>query len=85
VEKPLKLAVTLLGDDIRHSREKILEAIESGVRETIPLREPMPVHILYWTAWVDEGGTIQFRKDIYARDNPLEMALKESPPVAGES
>ncbi|MBK5094348.1 MAG: L,D-transpeptidase family protein [Deltaproteobacteria bacterium] len=85
VEKPLNLAVTLLGDDIRHSREKILEAIESGVRETIPLREPMPVHILYWTAWVDEGGTIQFRKDIYARDNPLEMALKESPPVAGES
>ena len=85
VEKPLYLAAALLRDDIRHSREKILETIESGVQETIPLREPMPVHILYWTAWVDDGGMIQFRKDIYARDNPLDMALKESPPAAGES
>jgi murein L,D-transpeptidase YcbB/YkuD len=84
VEKPLNLAATLLRDDIRHSREKILEAIESGVRETIPLREPMPVHILYWTAWVDDGGRIQFRKDIYARDNPLDLALKENPPAVGE-
>ena len=85
VEKPLNLAAALLRDDIRHSSEKILVAIESGVRETIPLREPMPVHILYWTAWVDDGGTIQFRKDIYARDNPLDLALKESPPAVGES
>jgi murein L,D-transpeptidase YcbB/YkuD len=85
VEKPLNLAATLLRDDIRHSPEKILETIESGVRETIPLREPMPVYILYWTAWVDDGGTIQFRKDIYGRDNPLDMALKEPPPAADES
>jgi len=40
------------------------------------------VHILYWTAWVDAGGTVNFRNDIYERDPPLDMALKEGPPSA---
>ncbi len=85
VEKPLDLAAVLLQDDTRYSREKISGWIESGVQETISLREPVPVHILYWTAWVDREGTVQFRTDIYARDNPLDMALKERPPVVEES
>ena len=85
VEKPLELASVLLQDDARHSKGNILERIDSGVRETIALRNPIPVHILYWTAWVDERGTIQFRKDIYGRDIPLAAALKETPPVPRES
>ncbi len=85
VEKPLELAAALLRDGARHSKENILERIDSGVRETIPLRNPVPVHILYWTAWVDDRGTIQFREDIYGRDIPLATALKETPPAPRES
>src|SRR3990172_10370589 len=51
----------------------------------IPLDEPIPVHILYWTAWVDDKGTVHFREDVYERDNPLAMALKEPPPAVRES
>lgn len=80
VEKPVDLAEYLLKDDPRWTRDKIVEAIDGGKRTIIPLRKPVTVHILYWTAWVDDRGTVQFRKDIYGRDEPLLAALREKPP-----
>ena len=44
------------------------------------LDRPLPVHLLYWTAWVDEEGLIQYRRDIYRRDPPLIDALDASHP-----
>jgi murein L,D-transpeptidase YcbB/YkuD len=35
----------------------------------------LPVHVLYWTAWVDSEGILQFRDDIYLRDLDLDWAL----------
>ncbi len=32
------------------------------------LAEPVPVDLVYRTAWVDEAGTLQIRADIYGRD-----------------
>ena len=42
---------------------------------------PLPVHLLYMTAWVDEKGVLQFRKDIYKRDIQLDQALRERHPA----
>lgn len=85
VEKPLELAAILLRGSNGYSLGKIVEFVESGLQKTIPLEEPVPVHILYRTAWVDSGGTVQFRQDIYGRDNPLDVALRERPPGTGKS
>jgi L,D-transpeptidase YcbB len=37
-------------------------------------KRPVPVHIVYDTAWVDESGAVEFRKDIYGRDGGLQVA-----------
>jgi len=56
-------------------REKILSAIDRGVRQVVSLKKPYPVFFVYWTAWVEENGNVQFRDDIYNRDARLRLAL----------
>ena len=53
-----------------------MDVIASGVSTVVRLKDPIPVHLLYLTAWVDEQEDIHFSKDIYDRDPPLERALK---------
>ena len=77
IEKPLDLAAYLLRDDPDWTREKIAEAIGSRETLAIKVREPVAVHVLYWTAWIGEDGRAQFRRDIYLRDAALSRALDE--------
>lgn len=81
LEKPIELANILLKGDPKWAPEALQAAIDSGEQKTIILEHPLPVHILYWTAWVEPDGTIQFRKDIYGHDAQLEEALAKEPPV----
>lgn len=39
--------------------------------ETVKIRlyKPVPVHVTYWTAWVDEQGVLNFADDLYQRDS----------------
>jgi L,D-transpeptidase YcbB len=68
VEKPMDLAEYLMRDDPKWTREQIQKAINSGRNQDIPLSAPVPVHIIYRTAWVDEGGKVNFRNDVYGWD-----------------
>ncbi len=74
LEDPRGLAVFLL-DDARWDRARIDKAIATGREQTVWLRQPVPVHLQYWTAWVDADGTVHFRDDLYGRDDRLVRAL----------
>ena len=37
----------------------------------------IPVCLLYFTAFVDEDGTIEFRDDVYGRDSHMATALAD--------
>jgi murein L,D-transpeptidase YcbB/YkuD len=67
VDAPLRLAELVLDGD-GWSRKEIDSQIRSGKTRTVLLSEPLPVFISYWTAEVDEQGTINFYNDIYERD-----------------
>jgi len=48
-----------------------------GTGDTIrkPIKPPVPVYILYWTAIANDDGTIGFRPDIYDRDAKMIAAM----------
>lgn len=83
VEQPLALAAYVLQDNPDWNLEKIETVIASGNNRTIFLKFSIPVHLLYWTAWVEPDGTIHFREDVYERDQLLDRALKEVPLKTG--
>jgi murein L,D-transpeptidase YcbB/YkuD len=80
VDRPMDLADFVLDGDPLWTRDALQAAIESGETRTIRLPRSLPVHILYWTAWIDEEGRIQFRKDVYGRDKLLREALNRPAP-----
>lgn len=83
VQRAVDLAAALLSDDDPSwTRERVDRLLAARAEQTLPLRRPVPVHILYWTAWSDPEGTMQFRPDVYARDAKLETALTEPPEAA---
>lgn len=84
VEKPIELAEYLLRGDASWTRGKLLARMEEWREETVRLPASVPIHLLYWTAFVDEEGAVHFRNDVYCRDQRLLSALHEPPPGPGE-
>ena len=51
------------------------EAMDSGETLWVPLENPVPIYLTYFTSWVDLDGEVHFRPDIYQRDADLMLAL----------
>jgi murein L,D-transpeptidase YcbB/YkuD len=75
LHRPLDLAERVLRDTSGWDRERIDALLASEKNTRVNLPEPLPVHLTYSTAWSGEGGTINFRPDIYERDKRLHQAL----------
>lgn len=71
LEDPIELARYVLADEERWTRASLEAAIAQGRPLGLTLPEPIPVYLVYWTAWVDEAGVLQLRDDIYGRDRRL--------------
>lgn len=76
VERAVDLAAYVLSDLGRWPTQRIESLIETGERKIVLLEKRIPVHILYWTAWVSPEGLLHFRRDVYDRDKPLDEALR---------
>ncbi|MBP0447287.1 L,D-transpeptidase family protein [Roseomonas sp. SSH11] len=75
VEKPRELAALLMEQPI----ETIHEEISTGVTTRRALPRPMPVFVIYQTAFVDTDGQLQFRPDFYGRDARVWQQMQERP------
>lgn len=68
MEKPLELAGKLLElgtEDWDTSR--LEEAVSGNDQQRVDLATTVPVHLVYWTAFVDAEGQLQLRPDVYDR------------------
>lgn len=81
IERPAELATYLLGP-AGWTLERVQAAMEASGERSVSVPEPLPIHILYWTAWMDDDGRVHFRNDIYRRDVRLREAMRAPPPTA---
>jgi murein L,D-transpeptidase YcbB/YkuD len=71
LKDPEKMAEYVLRNQPEWTPEKINEAMNSGDQKFVKVKDPIPVLITYYTAWVDDSGKLNFREDIYGHDSDL--------------
>ncbi len=81
VENAVALAEYLLKDKPGWTPDKLQAAIKKNQQQILHIAPPVPVHLLYMTAWLDGNGQVQFRKDIYKRDAQLDQVLRRRQPA----
>lgn len=69
VERAEELAQYVLQLDSPGQLPLLQQGLMTEETRAIYLRHPLPVHMTYWTAWVDSQGVLNFRNDIYHRDD----------------
>jgi murein L,D-transpeptidase YcbB/YkuD len=68
------MAQYLLRYDTSWNSKNIDSSMNLTKERWVTLKKTIPVLIVYFTAWVDKSGELNFRKDIYGHDE--KMALK---------
>ena len=75
VADPFDLAHALLSVQSADAEAEFDEKLKTGDETTVKLLSPVPVHLVYFTAYPDAKGRIGYRRDIYGRDAALFAAL----------
>lgn len=84
LSEPQKMAEWLLKNDPEWNTEKIVTAMNQTSEKMVKLKSLLPVFIIYYTAWVDDDGLLNFRDDVYKHDSELigkMFTKKETPKV----
>ena len=78
VEKPHAFAEYLLTGQAEDPAGYFQRILRRGRERRIDLDNPLPVHLTYRSAWIDDQGVEQFRGDIYGRDRRIAQALRKA-------
>lgn len=76
VRNPVALAEVLLGADKGWDKAQVDEIVDGPKTETpVKLNHHIPVHLVYFTAWVDDAGNVQTWRDVYGHEKRITLAL----------
>lgn len=77
VRDPLRFAEILLSEDKGWDKNRIAALVRNGPKNNhITLDTKVPVHITYFTAWVDGDGKLNTRPDVYGHEQRIQMGLE---------
>ncbi len=76
VQRPLELAYHLLSPQEADPQGYFNSILRTGLETQVDLATQIPVHIVYWTAFVSPDGGLNFRRDVYDRDARLWNAME---------
>ena len=72
---PFDFAYALLAPQASNPQEVFQGHLRSGRERRVDLAAPVPVHLVYRTAYTQEDGRMQYRRDVYGRDGRIWNAL----------
>ncbi|MBT8412924.1 MAG: L,D-transpeptidase family protein [Boseongicola sp.] len=75
---PFDFAYALLAKQERNPEGFFQSTLATRKETVVPLNEPVPVHLVYRTAFTQAKGNIQFRGDVYGRDSKIWRALSNA-------
>jgi murein L,D-transpeptidase YcbB/YkuD len=76
LQDPFDFAYHLLAPQVDDPEAYFARILATGRETTVRLETPIPVHLVYWTSFVDPDGRLQHRADIYGRNADLWQALE---------
>ncbi|MEL7104691.1 MAG: L,D-transpeptidase family protein [Pseudomonadota bacterium] len=83
LHKPFEFAYALLAVQSDDPRGLFQTTLATGRETQIDLEKPVPVHIVYRTAFTQAKGRMQYRRDIYGRDAKIRAALEREGVTVG--
>ncbi len=81
--RPFDFAYALLGKQSTDPKRLFQRYLDTGREGVLKLDQPVPVHLVYFTAWPDASGKIAWRRDVYGRDSKIADALERAGVVLG--
>ncbi|MFN4173350.1 MAG: murein L,D-transpeptidase [Pseudorhodobacter sp.] len=75
---PFDFAYELLSRQEADPKTAFHRVLDTGRQERISLKEPVPIHLAYFTAFAGPKGKMQYRRDIYGRDAAIFNALRKA-------
>jgi L,D-transpeptidase YcbB len=76
VQKPMDLAEIILKEDKGWDKGKVAELDQSGpMNNEIAIEKRIPIHLVYFTAWVADDGRLKIYGDVYGHEKRVTQAL----------
>jgi murein L,D-transpeptidase YcbB/YkuD len=82
VQNVRDLAVILLADPVKWSKQALDTTLATNITSEVKLPKKIPVLIAYWTFDMDDSGYVSFKPDVYGEDPKILKALDGPSTVA---
>ena len=76
--EPFDFAYALLKPQTRDAEGYFQSVLATGKETQVDLKQPVPVHIIYRTAFANGKGQMNYRRDVYGRDARIWKALSQA-------
>ncbi|WP_121065393.1 L,D-transpeptidase family protein [Chachezhania antarctica] len=76
--EPFEFAYELLSVQTESPEDDFHRVLDTGAETRVTLDTPVPVHLIYRTAFTDAQGRLEFRPDVYGRDARIWEALSNA-------
>ena len=76
--QPFEFAYELLSPQEADPKAFFHGVLDTGRERRVNLEDPVPVHIIYRTAFTQAKGPVNYRRDIYGRDARIWSALEKA-------